>query len=459
MKRTITSVFAAVLALVMALAVVPVSALPRFEVKEGPAPTWTVPEGYNAHDYTKCVEFLEQADENGVKNGEKLSGSWTDNEFIPGNYDPNDPLTWGRTASFQPVDRFIWTFTADGVRIKEVDADLYPFWSIPGVAPLVGSLDFSGCTELTKLRCGLGRINELDVSDCTALRWLDCGGNELTELDVTQNTALLTLDCNNNQLTELDVSQNPELHELYCKYNQLTELDLLQNSDLVNLHCGNNLLSELKLPQNSCIMDLFCGNNRLAELDVSDCRGLCTFYCENNRLTELDLSQNEWLEAFICYGNFFTELDLSNSSLSVNRLHIDGNGFVGYFADHETDSATARAHSGAIFEGFYDESGALLSVGEWDGEKGEYLFELPYPCDIGTIIARFRDPEPGEPGSGDINGDGEATVDDAIIDLRAAMGLLQLPPAQLEAGDMNGDGVIDVSDAIIILRKALGLIQ
>ena len=44
---------------------------------------YPTPDGYNDNDYQKLVTFLELVDENGVKNGEKLSGS----------YDPQDPAT------------------------------------------------------------------------------------------------------------------------------------------------------------------------------------------------------------------------------------------------------------------------------------------------------------------------------------------------------------------------------
>ena len=89
MKKQHKAAISFALALIFALVSLPASALPRFAAKAEVTPAWTVPEGYNAHDYIKCVEFLEQTDENGVKNGMKLSES----------YDPNDPSTWGTFGS------------------------------------------------------------------------------------------------------------------------------------------------------------------------------------------------------------------------------------------------------------------------------------------------------------------------------------------------------------------------
>ena len=104
MKFKLKAAFAGTLALIMALAVMPVSALPRFEAKAEVEPYWTVPDGYNAHDYNKCVQFLEQTDEDGVKNGEKLNDT----------YDPNDPGTWG---TYSDGDCFQWISAAGEQRI------------------------------------------------------------------------------------------------------------------------------------------------------------------------------------------------------------------------------------------------------------------------------------------------------------------------------------------------------
>ncbi|MBR6006384.1 MAG: dockerin type I repeat-containing protein, partial [Clostridia bacterium] len=59
---------------------------------------------------------------------------------------------------------------------------------------------------------------------------------------------------------------------------------------------------------------------------------------------------------------------------------------------------------------------------------------------------------------GDIDGNGEIEVSDAILALRSAMGIIELTPEQLAAGDMNGDGTVGVDDALTILRTAMGLI-
>lgn len=205
MKKTMKTALALALALCLALAAIPASALPRFDVKAEVTPNWTVPDGYNVHDYTKCVEFLEQTDEDGVKNGTKLSE----------NYDPNDPNTWRAYC-------FMWHAVNDELRILHIWLGSYDF-------SLNGELDISGCTELETLESSNNNISELNVSGCTALKYLYCDCNNLSELNVTECAELKELSCLGNNLTELDVSRNPELYSLNLIGSRLTELDLSIN--------------------------------------------------------------------------------------------------------------------------------------------------------------------------------------------------------------------------------------
>ena len=353
MKKQLKAALAATLALVMALTIVPVSALSRLAAKAEVTLAWTVPSGYNVHDYTKCVEFLEQTDENGVKNGEKLSS----------NYDPNDPETWGLRAEVEDLC-FHWMIVNGEKRVSEINVELW---------------ELCGC---------------LDVSGCTALERLWCYNNNLTELDVSSNTALERLYCENNNLTELDVSCCTALERLSCE------------------------------------------NNSLTELGVSDCTALSELSCDSNNLTELDLS--------------------NNPNLPYDHILTDGNGRIGYFAYNMYSDCScsiyASPNSGASFEGFYDESGALISEGEWSDEHEAYIYESEGLL-IGTIIARFS----GGFTPGDIDGNGSVSAADAITTLRLSMQLLDGSGMNTDAADMDGNGAITIADAIMVLRVALGI--
>jgi len=59
--------------------------------------------------------------------------------------------------------------------------------------------------------------------------------------------------------------------------------------------------------------------------------------------------------------------------------------------------------------------------------------------------------------TGDYSGDGIVNLADAILTLRAAVGLTTPTPAQLAAVDFNGDGKVDVTDAVAVLQIVVGL--
>ncbi len=73
--------------------------------------------------------------------------------------------------------------------------------------------------------------------------------------------------------------------------------------------------------------------------------------------------------------------------------------------------------------------------------------------DVYTI---YRE-EGTEPVQGDIDGSGEINSQDALLVLRASLGIVELTPEQAAVADMNDDGVVDSRDALIILRMSLGL--
>lgn len=58
---------------------------------------------------------------------------------------------------------------------------------------------------------------------------------------------------------------------------------------------------------------------------------------------------------------------------------------------------------------------------------------------------------------GDVDGDNEITVSDALVTLRAAMGIFELTPAEEAAADFDGDGSVTVQDALLVLRAAMGI--
>ncbi len=429
-------------------------------------PLWNVPAGYNQHDYNKIATFLELRDENGVRNGEKCGT----------NYDPNDPTTWGKEGYYESPDDYIepttftWSETTGEKRIMEITcyAD-----------DLVGSLDLSGCTELLSLNCARNRISALNVSQCTNLASIICSSNGISSLSLSSNPQLTTLTCDNNSLGSINVSSNSQLRYLSVAGNQLSSLNLSANTNLLMLNCAGCGLSSLNLSALTRLLGLFCQNNNLAQLNLSqltrlqfvNCAGnglsqlnvsantmIVGIYCDGNELTGLDLSSNSVLSYLSCRGNRLTNLDLSATRLGVNRITAQTGGTIGcaitrteltnQYLPEVGNVVTAVPDSGYSFTGWFNAAGAQLSTDAEFAIAGtsETVFNARFGSAPSFLL-------------GDVNGDGHVDISDALLCMRAGMGILVLTGDAAAAADVNGDGTINISDALLCMRVAMGLVE
>ena len=453
MKQKLNVIDAIFLVLVMLGSAMPMQL--TAEIMTPPTTRYATPDGYNDHDYQKMVAFFEQTDENGVRNGEKLSE----------NYDPTDPGTWWEADGSEIGVE--WTVDDDEYRICEIRIG-------SSSLGMMGNLDVSGCTGLDRLDCSENQLTEISVSGCTALTDIDCSNNKLTELNVSTNTELYTLRCYGNQLTELDVSENTWLYELYCfgnelvridisgctdldgldcSENQLTELDLSGNTFLRWLYCSGNRITELDLTANSELEALRCSENQLTAIDVSANTSLTELHCSGNQLTELDLSENTSVYRLECEDNYITFLDLTNNCIDIDTVSAEGPGFIGVKTvipgEYLVPAISAVPAPGSTFCGWYATDGTLIST------EAEFVIdreECYYPY---NYIARFTASTPG--GIGDVDGDGAVRVSDAVLIMRYALGLIEFTPEQILCGDVDGDGFVKVADAVMVIRIALGL--
>ena len=454
MKRKLKVIAAILLVLIMFISAMPIQL--AAEAMTPPTTRYATPDGYNDHDYQKMVAFFEQTDENGVRNGEKLSE----------NYDPTDPGTWWEADGSEIGVE--WTVDDDEYRICEIRIG-------SSSLGMMGNLDVSGCTGLDRLDCSENQLTEINVSGCTALTDIDCSNNKLTEINVRTNTELYTLRCYGNQLTELDVSENTWLYELYCfgnelvridisgctdldgldcSENQLTELDLSGNTFLRWLYCSGNRITELDLTANSELEALRCSENQLTAIDVSANTSLTELHCSGNQLTELDLSENTSVYRLECEDNYITFLDLTNNRIDIDTVSAEGPGFIGVKTvipgEYLVPAISAVPAPGSTFCGWYATDGTLIST---EAELVIDREECYYPY---HFIARFTASTPG--GIGDVDGDGVVRVSDAVLIMRCALGLIEFTPEQILCGDVDGDGVIKIADAVMVIRIALGLV-
>ncbi|MBQ1892507.1 MAG: hypothetical protein II155_00220 [Clostridia bacterium] len=487
MKRLISILAVILLTVAAVLSALPISAV---GVRE-----YDTPEGYNEHDYQKLLAFYETADENGVKNGSKLSPD----------YDPADPATWGGEPSFEDYVGLTWT--------DEPEKRLSSFGCEAGVfSVMYGALDLSGCTALTALWCGYNRIEVLNLSGCTALKTLSCSENPLNDsLDLTGCTALSELSCSNCGLTELDLGALPGLTKLEMSCNYLESLDLTLCPSLEEVYLTYMLMKELKVSGHPSLKTLVAEGLDLTELDLSDCAALATLSCEGNGLTKLELSGCTGLRSLFCgytgltsldvtqlphlayldcYGDGLTELDLSNNpelvylnifsnnitgidlsgcpllenlNCDLNPLtsldlsgcplipfdHIDsvGNGYIGLVKYDEGEGgyyAFAHQLQPLGFVGWYDEDGALITM-------TDHLCAEEYP--YADVTAVFL----SDGIAGDSNGDGTVDASDALNVMRCAMGITELASEAEQLCDVDGSGSIEASDALLILRFVMGI--
>ena len=367
------------LALVLALTLVPVSLLAKTV-----QPAWTVPSGYNAHDYNAIASFLEQESAAGVKNGEKLSST----------YNPSDPGTWG-------VSHFTWT-SGSSKRIQSIYTIYFD---------LVGSFDLSDCTSLESCLVYGNRIAALNVSGCTSLNTLYCYDNKLTELNVSTNTNLGYLNCSRNKLTALDVSHN---------------------TGLVILGCGNNNIETINVSSHTSLTSLNVSATKITSIDLSHNTRLDNLYCKDNALTELDLSHNSSLPlnsmAVVGDGKIGTELLNVANTFAAYAYPDEGAEFIGWYTPSgtllSTDavytfySSTSNKQLVAHFTEAPEPPVGLIGDVNFDGsvDVADALLVMRHAMGIITLTDE-------QLAVADLDGDGAITISDAIIIMRITMGI------------------------------------
>lgn len=213
----------------------------------------------------------------------------------------------------------------------------------------ISSLDVSENTALKELYCGNVSENftSLNVSNNPALEVLDCSYGQLETLDLSNNTALKSLNCSHNSLSSIDVSSCSVLTSLYCSWNNLKSLDLSKNTALEDLSCGyNGSLFTLDLSNNTALKSLDCMEGSLTSLDLRSNPNLESLILSNSRnLAALDVTQNPALKKLWCDFSSLTSLDLSNNPLlgTEGDMSFNERGnqhTVAVYSDHSFDYTT-----------------------------------------------------------------------------------------------------------------------
>lgn len=371
----LSRLFAAALACLMLFALVP------FAVRAEVGPCWTVPSGYNAHDYNAIASFLEQTNSNGKKNGEWLSSG----------YDPSDPNTWG-THHF--------TFTSgSNKRIQEV--------KLANLNGLVGSLDLSDCTSLNLVHVYSNRIEALNVSGCTALNTLYCYDNRIETLDLSSNTQLGYLNCSRNRLSELNVANNRSLVILSFGGNPISSIDVSQHTSLAVLNCSATAMTELDISRNTQLRDLYCRDNRMTEIDMSH-----SSYLFTNRVS----AEGD--------GTVGVESITTATTRAVYAVPDEGAEFIGWFnasgtlLSEEPELRFYGTAPTALIARFTEVQTGLIGDVDLDGSVTvtDALLAMRHAMNIITLSGQGLI-------NADVDGNGTVTVTDALLIMRMALGV------------------------------------
>ena len=129
-------------------------------------------------------------------------------------------------------------------------------------------------------------------------------------------------------------------------------------------------------------------------------------------------------------------------------------------------TVTAVPDEGWHFVGWYapdwwypDESDCIYRKDQLISKNSTYTFEAgpPLASAMTYLCAVFE--EDSDIMYGDVNGDGKVNTEDALLALKAAVGITKLSEAQTLAGDVSGDGRVTTEDALLILKHAVGIIK
>ena len=144
-------------------------------------------------------------------------------------------------------------------------------------------------------------------------------------------------------------------------------------------------------------------------------------------------------------GYYYWDIDEENYVMPVEYVEAPRVITSVSFAAYDPSSAVSLGRANATAEG------CSLSVADLAGVKLWKAYTRAANSGVYTAD------EAAPLAEGDVDGDGEVTVADALAALRSAVGLKTLTRRARIAGDLDADGETTVSDALLILRRAAGL--
>lgn len=214
------------------------------------------------------------------------------------------------------------------------------------------------------------------------------------------------------------------------------------------LSINNNTIEEVRLFNNPSLEAIYAnGSSLTTNIDFAQAENLRVVQLNDTMVTSLDLSSNPLIEEVLCTNACVNEAHLAAEAFGgVVDLFAVGNGYIDIEMTAENGlTITAEPTPGESFYGWRYANGTLLSSEACISLEPGSDYCLKAMFELSAI-------------PGDANGDGAVSVEDALLVIRYALGML--PEGQniaVEACDINNDGKVDAADAMLIMRLAMNI--
>lgn len=290
----------------------------------------------------KLKEFLEQRDENGVSNYEKVRKNQKIIRRLPST-DKNRSFEASESGFSDGIVTENGKVIGFGIHIY--NEDVYPLQSFEiylRSCGLTGELDISDCTDMVFLDIYHNKVSAVKTGFLPAMRIFGVQDNELSSVDVTGMPACQGIDAGMNRLTSIDVTRNPELVELYINNNAFTQIDLGSNPKLKYFYCHNNGITQLDTRANPLLRHLNATANPM------------------KRILSLAPQRDERLPLELFAGDGGT-VGLKFNPVYNAQWKETGEWQQSYYAYPD---------DGCVFDGWYDDSTLVSRDAVWIDEYG-----------------------------------------------------------------------------------------
>ena len=165
-----------------------------------------------------------------------------------------------------------------------------------------------------------------------------------------------------------------------------------------------------------------------------------------------------WKDPYICYYDGTEEITYI---LFMDYVGVSAQGDVysAYIPSDETEFWFGTAESENMAATVSVVGNPVDGIGYMPSELNEdSLYDLISLEYEDGAFGYPDEPQPTPVLKGDVNGDGEVDIGDAVVVSRYSAGFLSLDSVQLITADVNGDGEVDIGDAVVISRYSAGFI-